>query len=65
MKRSDLPMSERDLFGLKQRIALVLSWPIEDVNAFSLSSLRDIVRPHSAKLAHEINRAIQNGSHIA
>jgi hypothetical protein len=57
-------MSERELFGLKQRIALALSWPIEDVNSFSLLSLRDIVRAHSPKLAHEISCAIQNVRYI-
>lgn len=49
---------------LKERIAQALGWTVEQTNTFSLHALRDLVRPVSPKLAHELSEAIQSGSYI-
>lgn len=51
--------------GLRARIAAALGWPERDTYQFSFQALRDLVRPVSAKLAHELTVAIQSGSYIA
>jgi len=48
--------------GLHDRIAKALGWSVSDTRSFSLATLRDLVRPVSAKLAHDITTAIQSGS---
>jgi hypothetical protein len=45
--------------GLHERIAKALGWTVEETRSFSLPALRDLVRPVSMKLAHEITIAIQ------
>lgn len=50
--------------GLHERIATALGWTVDDVRSMSLQTLRDVVRPVSAKLAHEITNAIQSGSYV-
>lgn len=40
--------------SLHERIAAALGWTVEQTQGFSLLALRDLVRPVSAKLAHEI-----------
>jgi len=47
---------------LDERIAKALGWTVEQVRSFSLPALRDVVRPVSVKLAHEITLQIQSGS---
>jgi hypothetical protein len=47
---------------LHQRIAEKLGWTLAQTQSFSLHTLRDIVRPISSKLAHEIDIQIQSGS---
>lgn len=47
--------------NLHERIARVLGWTVEQAQSFSLPTLRELVRPVSAKLAHEITLAMQNG----
>lgn len=48
--------------NLHERIADALGWTVEETRGFSLAALRDLVRPVSAKLAHEITVAISSGS---
>ncbi len=47
--------------GLRGRIAQALGWSVSDATSFSLATLRDLVRPVSPKLAHEITTAMQHG----
>lgn len=47
--------------SLHERIAAVLGWESEDVKSHSLQSLRELVRPISAKLVEEITVAIAMG----
>ena len=54
------PVGPHDLHA---RIAAVLGWPMKDVQSVSLQSLRDLVRPVSAKLADEISRVVQHAGH--
>lgn len=42
------------LQGLHARVAAALGWTVEETRSFSLWALRDVVRPVSPKLAHEI-----------
>jgi len=56
--------AENPTGDLHARIAAALGWPMRDVQSVSLQSLRDLVRPVSAKLADEISRVVQAGSHI-
>jgi hypothetical protein len=49
---------------MKERIAELLGWSLADVNSFSLLTLRELVRPLSPKLAHELDAVIRGGSHI-
>jgi hypothetical protein len=46
---------------LHQRIAQALGWTEEETQKFSLQSLREVVRPVSPKLAHELSILIQSG----
>jgi hypothetical protein len=50
--------------NLHDGIAQALGWTVEQTNSFSYQALRDLVRPVSPKLAHELTQAIQNGSVI-
>lgn len=50
--------------NLKERIAQALGWTVEQTNTFSLQALRDLVRPVSPKLAHELTMALTSGSYI-
>lgn len=43
---------------LHERIAAALGWSVADCQSFSLQALRDMVRPVSEKLAHEITIVI-------
>jgi hypothetical protein len=43
---------------LAARVALALGWTVDEVRSFSLPALRDLVRPVSPKLAHEITLAM-------
>jgi hypothetical protein len=45
--------------SLNERIAQALGWPLKDVQSFSFQSLREVVRPVSPKLAHELTMSIQ------
>ena len=49
---------------MKERIAKLLGWSLADVNSFDLKSLRELVRPLSPKLTHELDVAIRSGSYI-
>lgn len=49
---------------LHERIAKALDWPLSDVEKHSLYALREIVRPISPKLAHELTVMIRGGFHI-
>lgn len=49
---------------LKERVAAALGWSVEDTHKVSLQSLRDLVRPVSSKLAHELDVVIRTGEHI-
>lgn len=51
--------------SLHQRIAQALGWTEEQTHSFSLAALRDLVRPVSTKLAHEIDVVLASGSHVA
>ena len=46
---------------LHERIAQALGWTKEETQSFSLQSLREVVRPVSPKLAHELSTLIQSG----
>lgn len=50
--------------ALHERIAQALGWPLRDVQSFSLHALRDLVRPVSPKLAHEITAVISSGRYV-
>jgi hypothetical protein len=41
--------------GVLERVSKALNWPIEDVRSMSTASLREVVRPVSPKLAHELS----------
>ncbi len=47
---------------LHTRIAKELGWRVEDTESMSLQSLREVVRPVSPKLVHEIDVAIYAGT---
>ena len=49
---------------IRERIAKVLGWSIEDTRSFSLAALRDFVRPKDMQLAEDISGIIQRGEHI-
>lgn len=49
---------------LKERIAQALGWTVAETNSFSLQTLRELVRPMSPKLAHELEQAIQSGAYV-
>jgi hypothetical protein len=49
---------------LHERIAAALGWSVEDAQSFSLSALREVVRPVSADLAAEISEVVERGEHI-
>jgi hypothetical protein len=46
---------------LEDRIAEALGWTVPEVRSLSLPSLREIVRPVNAKLAHELTMIIREG----
>jgi len=46
--------------NLHARIAQALGWTEEQVRSMSLRSLRELVRPVSPKLAHEITIALSD-----
>jgi len=46
---------------LEERIAEALGWSLRDVRSMSLAFLREVVRPVSAKLAHELTERIRTG----
>jgi hypothetical protein len=46
--------------NLHERVAEALGWTVSEVQSLSLSSLREMVRPVSPKLAHELTLATQN-----
>lgn len=50
--------------GLRERIAAALGWTLGEVGSFSAQTLREVVRPVSPKLAHELDLAIQGGAYI-
>lgn len=50
---------------LHDRIAEVLGWSVSETKTFSLLSLRDLVRPISPKLTHEINLEIAGKGYVA
>ena len=50
--------------SLHERIAAALGWTVAQAQSFSLPSLREMVRPVSAKLAHEITQEIRSGAVI-
>ena len=45
--------------NIHDRIAEALGWSVEATKRFSLQYLRELVRPVSPKLAHEITALIQ------
>ena len=45
--------------SLHARVAHALGWTEAQAKSFSLPTLRDLVRPVSAKLAHEITLAMR------
>jgi hypothetical protein len=45
----------------EERIAAALGWSLRDVRSMSLHSLRELVRPVSAKLADELTERIRSG----
>lgn len=56
-------MTDR-LPNLVPRIAAALGWTEPEVRQFSFQSLREIVRPVSPKLAHELDVMIRTGEYI-
>lgn len=46
--------------SLHARVAHALGWTEVEATRFSLPTLRDLVRPVSAKLAHEITLAMSD-----
>jgi len=48
---------------VRERVAKALGWSISDTRSVSLQFLRDLVRPVSSKLAHEITLAINRGTY--
>jgi hypothetical protein len=50
--------------NLQQRCATALGWSLADVRSMSLLSLRDAVRPVSAKLAYLLSEEIQSKRYI-
>ena len=50
--------------SLHERIAAALGWTVEDTRSLGLHSLREVVRPISAKLTAEIEHSIRYGSYI-
>lgn len=50
--------------GLTARIAEILGWSEKDVRSFSYAMLRELVKSKSPKLAAELTRRIQSGTHL-
>jgi hypothetical protein len=46
--------------NLHARVAAVLGWTESETQSFSLLSLRELVRPVSPKLAHELTLATEH-----
>lgn len=53
------------LSDLHQRIASTLQWPLEEVQSFSLPTLRELIRPLSSKLVHEISSFMRSAEYVA
>lgn len=53
-------MTER----LRERIAKALGWTVEDTRSYSFYTLREIIRPVSPKLTHELDVMIRSGEYI-
>lgn len=52
--------------GIHVRVADALGWTEKDAKSFSLPALREVVRPVSPALAHEISEIIAHGwSYVA
>lgn len=51
--------------SLHERIAAALGWTVKDAQSLSLASLREMVRPVSPKLTHELTVAIEGGTLIS
>jgi len=49
---------------MHERIAAALGWTVKEAQSFSLASLREMVRPISPKLAHELTVAIETGKYL-
>lgn len=49
---------------MKYRIARALGWTISEVNQFSITSLRDLVRSIDSNLALDIDRSIRSGAYL-
>ena len=45
--------------SLHARVARALGWSVEETRSFSLITLRELLRPVSLKLAHEVDLALQ------
>ncbi len=44
---------------LHERLAVALGWTVVQTQSFSLAALREMVRPVSPKLAHEVTIAMK------
>jgi hypothetical protein len=49
---------------LHERIAEALGWTEKEVKSFSFQTLREMVRPVSPKLTHELDVAIRSQSYF-
>lgn len=49
---------------LRERIAKVLGWSVEDTKGFGLNMLVEMVRGKDAKLHGELRRLLQSGGHF-
>ena len=56
---------QQHLDGLKLRSADALGWSLQDVNSLSLPALREVLRPVSVKLAHEVTCAMQSPAYFS
>jgi hypothetical protein len=50
--------------SLHERIALALGWTVVEAQSFSLTTLRDFLRPVAPSLADEITTHIRTGGHL-
>ena len=49
---------------LHERVAAALGWTVAEAQTLPLAALREMVRPVSPKLAHELTDAIRNPQSI-